>query len=283
MLMERHPVRFPAALCPPFLAILLFYIRNLRSRSAGINMVKVLNAYHMTSWEDHLYSARAQSHDRGNYNGMAASGWFSNPECNQLHIMFLQRWLEEHNVTSFVEAPAGHWRSGFQRHVHWPDLSYTGVDRNPDVIGSDREFVKEAGVFGRLKADSMRFLEWDILKDPLPLADVLFVRNLMIHFTNEDVKHFLNLSVTVCPARFKYVIFDEAFHRHAPNNYVENNEIMDIGMRPGGMTWRDMSAEPFNLPTQTLMAEDVGKACADPIGDMGEWLLRMELLELTDC
>lgn len=183
---------------------------------------------------------------------------------------FLPEFMAAHNVTSMVEASAGHWPSGWQRNVSWPPLRYIGVDIQPEVVQADRQLTANH-TFGLASVD---FKEWDMLRTPLPSADLLLVKDTLVHFPNDGIWQFLNLSVTVCPPLFRYVLFVNPAgqfgkHRSSSHKQHSNGKLNPITVCKdllsctyvnatkeiyGGVRNVDMDMEPFDkLPFETVL------------------------------
>jgi len=150
-------------------------------------------------------------------------------------LPFLEKWFEEHpDVSSIVEAFPDPWRE-WHHAFAWPRLTYTGVHRETAAVNANRAFV--ASREQRLNAS---FIVGDGLRDPLPTADLLFVKDALSGFTNRELRQFLQQNILACPRRFRYALFVQD-HGRLPN--VESLEPSLEDPRP-----LDLAAHPFNLP-----------------------------------
>lgn len=124
-------------------------------------------------------------------------------------VSWFERWLRDHSVESLVEASCGHWPSGWQPSVRWPPLAYTGIDIMDEMVEANREFFKtrNASSQGTFGLSSHHFQSSDLVAKVLPRADVLLTKDTIMHIPNNAIQSFLRRSVTVCPPRFKHVIF----------------------------------------------------------------------------
>ena len=153
-------------------------------------------------------------------------------------VDFLVQFIHDNNISSMVEASSGHWRSGWQSHVSWPNIVYHGIDQNLSVI-RDNQLLLEGRTdkFGFLEAS---FNTGNMIEDDLPSADLLFTKDTLIHFSNTDMEKFFLLHRT----RYKYIL---CVHDGLMSNETETRDV-NTG------DWRriQLSAPPFNLPTKEV-------------------------------
>lgn len=180
----------------------------------------------------------------GNADFSAISGTGSDIDRTQELIDFLPGWLRDHNVTSMVECPSGHWPTGWQRVVKWPPLEYAMLDINAAVAQDNQNFLTSGKAPPNIQGSARVH---DFLKDPLPKADVLLTRHVLHHMPVKFIQRYLDLQVRVCPPRFKYVIIVEPYSE-LPDLHKPNHETGNL------VGWRtlNMSQPPFNLPTKIL-------------------------------
>jgi len=214
----------------------------------------------------HSYMERARAWDEGQSVG-AVSGEGSEARLVKPFVGFLERWLKARDVHSLVEASTGHWPSGWQRNVSWPALDYIGVDILPEMVRDNRALLEMAdnSNFGLRQA---QFQVGDMLKEALPPADVLLTKDTLIHFTNRDIKNFLEKSVTQCPPLFKYAIFVHDQNEPAGASWRDNNK--DIPAM-GRFHPLDLAAEPFNLPVETVFSWEANSRKVLQLFDAGSY------------
>lgn len=82
--------------------------------------------------------------------------------------------FEKWNIRSMLDAPCGdfNWMS----HVDLDRIDYTGADIVPEIISANQE-----------KYPEKKFLQLDLIYDPLPAADLVFCRDCFIHLRNNDI------------------------------------------------------------------------------------------------
>jgi len=112
--------------------------------------------------------------------GKGTSGYGSTLEFTKLYRVFLQDFLAAYQVRSVVDAGCGDWE--FSQAIDWKGIRYLGVDIAPSVIAANQR---------RFGAANVRFVVADIVRDELPAADLLLVKDVLQHLSNADVALFL--------------------------------------------------------------------------------------------
>jgi len=181
------------------------------------------------------------------------SGAGSSLSGNKMFITWLNSWLVQHqsDVKSIVECSAGHWPTGWQRHVNWTPLNYTGVDLLPAMV-ADNEllFSKNPLKFG---LGTARFITGDMVNDHLPVADLLLTKDTLIHTPINAITAFLHKNVLECPPRFCYVML--VHNQYSDGSEENNKDVRAVGDVTGKRDIRaqtqglNFSAAPFSLPT----------------------------------
>jgi hypothetical protein len=126
-------------------------------------------------------------------------------------------------VKHLLDAPCGdfHW----MQHVEFGSVHYTGGDIVPELVAENQEN------FGNSQRE---FKVLDLVKSPLPDADLLMCRDVLVHLSYEHIEAALR---NICASNVTWLLTT-----HFPAH--ENKDI------PSGL-WRpiNLCAEPFNLPT----------------------------------
>ncbi|RME37286.1 MAG: class I SAM-dependent methyltransferase [Planctomycetota bacterium] len=88
--------------------------------------------------------------------------------------------IERLGVVSLLDVPCGdfHWL----QHVSLPLERYIGGDVVPELIRANRE---------RFGSRTHEFRVLDITRDPLPQADLVLCRDLLVHFSYRDIRRAL--------------------------------------------------------------------------------------------
>ncbi len=116
----------------------------------------------------------------GETGGVGSSGFGSSLRATLLYRAFLQQFLKDAAIRSVVDAGCGDWE--FSQAIDWSGVDYKGYDIVPAVIARNQQ---------RYGKPKVRFFVGDILRDELPAADLLIVKNVLQHLTNADVAEFL--------------------------------------------------------------------------------------------
>ena len=112
--------------------------------------------------------------------GKGTSGPGSTLEATKLYRAFLQDFLAANHIRSVVDAGCGTWE--FSRAIDWSGIDYTGLDIVASVIEADQR---------RFGAPNIHFAVADIVRDDLPPADLLIVKDVLQHLSNADIHRFL--------------------------------------------------------------------------------------------
>jgi hypothetical protein len=90
--------------------------------------------------------------------------------------------LRRHGVRTIVDVPCGDFN--WMRHVITPAgiESYTGLDIVPEIIETNRT---------RYGSDHVRFAQFDVIREVPPTADLVLMRDLLIHFSFADARRAL--------------------------------------------------------------------------------------------
>ena len=190
---------------------------------------------------DCSYLARQRAFDRANGTSakLAVSGLGSAVGTQKPLLTFLPEWLTKNGVKSVVEASSGHWASGWQRHVGWPPIDYVGADVLESIVDANSRLLQANANFGLASA---RFERVNMVTTALPSADLLLTKDTIIHFSFARIQSLIRLSVTVCPPRFKYVLFI-----HEPRK-GDNVDIEGVDQHHA----LNLRAAPFWLNTTTV-------------------------------
>lgn len=140
--------------------------------------------------------------------------------------------LREHSVSRFLDAPCGDY-NWFQYVKREPRFSYVGADVVPELI------ERNQALFG---TPDTRFIELDIIKGPLPDADIWMCRDCLFHLSNRDIFYALaNLLRSNVPLFLS-------------TNHIECFKNIDIVT--GGFRLLNLTLEPFSLGSPIAEIED---------------------------
>jgi 2-polyprenyl-3-methyl-5-hydroxy-6-metoxy-1,4-benzoquinol methylase len=141
----------------------------------GDSLIKILSDYRLRK---RSVEERFTHFYRHNYWGSAESVSGSGSEWAQTETLVaaLPELFRELNIRSILDIPCGdfHW----MQRVPLEGISYIGADIVKPLIDENRT---------RHARSNIRFEHLNIITDPLPRADLVIVRDCMIHFSNEDI------------------------------------------------------------------------------------------------
>jgi SAM-dependent methyltransferase len=191
---------------PPMVRSALSHVARLARRMGGVDEHKrTFNHYYETdAWD-------------------GGSGPGSTPEATSQYREFLREFLKDRDISSVVDLGCGDWQ--FSQLIDWTRIDYTGLDVSSAVLKNTKRFAKPGIKFAELNG---------ITKD-VPAADLLILKDVIQHWTNEDVLRFIpQLS------KFKYALITNVSHKGSP---LTNSESVIGGFRPV-----DLTAAPFSVP-----------------------------------
>lgn len=182
---------------------------------------------------------------REEWDAEALSGLGSREETTREFRSFLEEFLQQQKITSVVDAGCGHWPSGYQRFMHWQNVHYTGVDVVPYVVQENAKYFEDASVLSSQGLQTAKFICGDV-SDTLPEADLLLVKDVLMHLPNRAVHDFLAKSVNAESPRYRAVMLVQ--NAIPP---VAIREMVDI--QPGQLLPFDITFPPFKAPFETVL------------------------------
>lgn len=174
----------------------------------------------------------------GQLGSEALSGLGSREDTTREFRAFLERFLRDQHISSVVDAGCGHWPSGYQQYMNWQNVRYVGLDVVPYVVEENRAyFARDAGAAAREHAlQSPEFMVGDVC-GAMPVADLLIVKDVLMHLPTASVKSFLEHSANASSPRYKFVML---IQNVMPMNL---REMMDI--EAGQLLPFDITQPPF--------------------------------------
>lgn len=152
------------------------------------------------------------------------SGPGSNSEQTQEVISIVERVIKDYGVSSILDLPCGDF--GWMSTVNFQGASYTGGDIVDELIQSNREKFAER--------KEVQFEVIDLINDLLPNADLLLVRDCLVHLNSELVQSAL---ANIKSSRIQYVLM---------TTFVERS--FNVNIHTGDWRPLNMQIAPFNLP-----------------------------------
>lgn len=183
----------------------------------------------------------------------SVSGPGSSREATAAVRRALPELLGELRVRTLLDAPCGdfHWLGG----VELPVERYIGVDVVAAVIAANRE---------RYGSERRTFEHLDLLRDPLPRAELILCRDCLVHFSFRDIERAL--------AAFRRTgaayLLTTTFPRLPQNRDIVTGE------------WRPLNLEspPFLLPPPLRLIDEEYRGEGGRYADKSLGLWRLENL-----
>lgn len=95
----------------------------------------------------------------------------------------LPKLIKKYAITSMLDVPCGDWY--WMQHIDLTGVDYTGADIVDGLISADNN---------RFGGKQIKFVVLDMVQDDLPMVDLIFCRDCLIHLTLEDgrkaIQHF---------------------------------------------------------------------------------------------
>lgn len=126
------------------------------------------------------------------------------------------------DIRSICDAPCGDFNWIKRVLSEESSLSYTGIDIVPQLIDKNNKLYQ---------TEKVKFIKGDICKDPLPKSDLLIVRDVLFHLSNQDLILFKeNLRKT----DFRYLLVSQHSHGQENNKDILTGDFreLDVGLRP---------------------------------------------------
>lgn len=162
---------------------------------------------------------------RGWHSQESISGWGSELRNTERVIRELPGLLARFGVRSMLDLPCGDFN--WMRHVNLDGVDYIGADIVESLVAANRATYGEGP--GRC------FLHLDLLRGPLPDADLILCRDCLFHFSHEDVFRAL---ARFAGTRARYLLTTTFTYRSYPRN---------ANIETGQWTPINLEMAPFDL------------------------------------
>lgn len=169
-----------------------------------------------------IFSRYARSNKWGDKDSLSGKG--SNLEATAEVRKLLPPLLRELGATSMLDVPCGDFF--WMAHVDLTGIDYLGGDIVPDLIEANRRAHARPGV---------AFQVVDLIRGPVPKADVIFVRDCLVHLSHDHVRAAL---ANIARSGGTWLL-TTTFPETPANEDIATGE------------WRaiDLTKPPFSLPT----------------------------------
>lgn len=176
-----------------------------------------------------VFAGYARNNKWGDAESLSGKG--SNLEATAMLRALLPPLLRDLGATSLLDVPCGDFY--WMQHVDLTGISYLGGDIVPDLISANR---------ARHARDDVAFQVIDLIEGPVPQADVVFVRDCLVHMSNAHVAAALR---NIAASGSTWLL---------STTFPETGRNTDIATGQ----WRavDLTKPPFSLPApDRLIAE----------------------------
>lgn len=158
--------------------------------------------------------------------------------------------VESLGITSLVDAPCGDFN--WMQHVALGPVDYTGVDVLGEIIADNQ---------WRHASSRRRFIRANVVTDPLPRADAVLCRDLLVHLSYDDIKRTIR---NFRSSGATYLLMT-TFTKPRPNQDTSGGE------------WRPLNflAPPFEFPPPVRLVNEKCTEAGDAFDDksLGVWQL----------
>ncbi|SCY23232.1 class I SAM-dependent methyltransferase [Flavobacterium caeni] len=161
----------------------------------------------------------------------SASGTGSELEQTKTLRSDIAQLINDKQIKSILDLPCGDFK--WMQHVDLSDVKYTGADIVEELIVKNKQ---------KYENENREFKVINLIEDPLPLNDMIMVRDCLVHLSEADIlKALANIKSSGC----KY-LFTTTFPEQR-----ENHNIVTGG-------WRKINLQlpPFNLPTPIVIINE---------------------------
>lgn len=168
----------------------------------------------------------------------SVSGSGSAPDQTRVLRSQLPPLLQRHRVATMLDIPCGDF--GWMHKVPLDGIAYTGADIVPDLVERNR----------RTYGNALRTFEvLDLTVDPLPMVDVIFCRDCLVHLSNAHIRQALR-NVRASGSTW---LLTTTFPAHWQDGDMEDGD------------WRPLNLErpPFSFPPPLAL---VNEGCSEHDG-----------------
>ncbi len=143
------------------------------------------------------------------------SGSGSLPENTVEYREFLQKYIVQHDIKKVIDIGCGDWQ--FSRLMDWSQVEYLGIDVVDFVITANQRMYQE---------DNIGFLCGDVREMELPQADLVILKDVLQHWSNEEILDFFQTL-----DHHEHVLSINAFSADGLNRDIENGEARPVDLR----------------------------------------------------
>jgi hypothetical protein len=224
-----------------------FFVKRLADQEKRIAPGGENTEIFSTIYKDNLWAEGAKT--EGFYSG---SGTHS--PSGSAYVNFIDLFVRRNQVRSITDIGSGDFTIGKAITVKHPDLVYNGVDVVPSLINHNQK------TFGN---DRISFHCIDASKNEVPPADLLTIRQVLQHLSNDDISSILKHA-----SKFRFVLITE---------HILKQKFLTVPNidKPSGKSTRAGfgSAVMVDKPPFNLRCTEVFRIEEDELGDIVTYLL----------
>ena len=138
----------------------------------------------------------------------------------------LQQVIDHYQIDSMIDAPCGDYNWMKEIRPNLP-IFYIGGDIVSELISQNQQKFGDA---------ETKFIEFNIISDPIPEVDLFFCRECLQHLNNSQINGFLSNFLS---SEIPYLL---------TTNHFFNAELVNNDCETGGTQFIDLCQAPFNLP-----------------------------------
>jgi SAM-dependent methyltransferase len=174
------------------------------------------------------------------------------------YVTFLQRFLRRRHIKSVVDFGCGDWQ--FSKTIDWSGIDYRGYDIVAPVIRENR---------AKHQTERITFYEIAAPFGDLPRADLLIVKDVLQHWSDESVRAFLPVI-----SRFRHALVTNCVN---PSGPTVNLPIEDAGFR-----YLDLRLPPFNVAAQEVFSFTNRRTLSNRLFGTPRWRKSVLLFQSSD-
>lgn len=151
------------------------------------------------------------------------SGHGSLPAVTKGYCRFIQDFMRINEIKSVVDYGCGDWQ--FSRFINWQGIDYIGLEIVPDLVEKNNQ------LYGK---KNIRFVFSPSDLSKLPEADLLLVKDVLQHLSENQIKEFIDKALP----RYHFALI---------TNGVEPLELLNRDIKTGRFRPLDLRKSPFYL------------------------------------
>lgn len=155
------------------------------------------------------------------------------------YISCVNNFIKDNNITTITDIGCGDFKIGSQIASGNPNLKYTACDVVPSLIERNKKKFSNSNV---------EFKVIDGSKDPLPLSQLLTIRQVLQHLSNKDISAILEKT-----KGFPYVIISEHIFKVGLEKTYNKDKPSGPDIRLSQMSGVYIDKAPFNLKVKEIL------------------------------